>query len=216
MSRVPLQPAITNVRSPRLRFRVRSKMDIWSVKEAVVDRMYERCGFKLEPGWTVVDLGAAIGEFAIFAAANSVARVLAFEPLPGSISLLRENLALNQIENVEVFELAVSDVAGTARLDTSGKPLRMGTRSDIAQYVEVSAITLAEVLNLAGGGIDLLKIDAEKDSKQQYPEPVVAWSSSFPRTAMEERRGEFVVNTTWLRENFRYKTEEDEIRFSNI
>lgn len=63
--------------------------------------------------------------------------------------------------------------------------------------------------------VHLLKIDAEKDAKQQYPEPIVAWSISFPRTAMEERRVEFVVNTTWLRENFRDETDEDDMEGDN-
>lgn len=39
-------------------------------------------------------------------------------------------------------------------------------------------------------------------------EPVVAWSISFPRTAYEEKKVEYVVNTTWFRE--RYQVEEDE------
>jgi FkbM family methyltransferase len=161
LSRARLQPEIFEIRSPRLRFRVRSKMDIWSVKEAAVDRCYEKFGFRLQPGWTVVDLGAAIGEFAIAAASHPVSRVLAFEPSPASVALLHENASLNRLENIEIFDLAVSDKAGTARLDTSGEPLQMTTRAGNAQSIEVRSITLSEVLALAGGEIDLLKIDCE-------------------------------------------------------
>ena len=39
--------------------------------------------------------------------------------------------------------------------------------------------------------------------------PVVAWSISFPRTGFEENRAEYVVNTTWLRENFPDENEEE-------
>lgn len=39
--------------------------------------------------------------------------------------------------------------------------------------------------------------------------PVVAWSISFPKTSFEEKRVEYVVNTTWLRENFPDDNEEE-------
>ena len=39
--------------------------------------------------------------------------------------------------------------------------------------------------------------------------PVVAWSISFPKTSFEEKRVEYVVNTTWLRENFPDENEEE-------
>ena len=42
-------------------------------------------------------------------------------------------------------------------------------------------------------------------------QPVVAWGISFPRTQREERRVEYVVNTTWLRENFGDDVDEDEM-----
>jgi hypothetical protein len=63
--------------------------------------------------------------------------------------------------------------------------------------------------------VHLLKIDTEKDAIPQYREPIVAWSISFPKTAMEERRVEYVVNTTWLRENFRDETDEDDMEGDN-
>ena len=59
--------------------------------------------------------------------------------------------------------------------------------------------------------IHLIAIDAE--SLDNPPaEPVVAWSISFPYTHREERRVEYVVNTTWLRENFRDDVDDDEMR----
>jgi hypothetical protein len=39
----------------------------------------------------------------------------------------------------------------------------------------------------------------------------VAWSISFPETEMGERRVEYVVNTTWLQENYRDDVDEEEM-----
>ena len=43
-------------------------------------------------------------------------------------------------------------------------------------------------------------------------QPVLAWGISFPATNKEEKRVEYVVNTTWLRENYREDVEEDEMQ----
>jgi hypothetical protein len=41
--------------------------------------------------------------------------------------------------------------------------------------------------------------------------PVVAWSISFPKPTKEEKRVEYVVNTTWIREYWRDELKEDEM-----
>ena len=43
------------------------------------------------------------------------------------------------------------------------------------------------------------------------PQPVVAWGISFPSTRRKEKRVEYVVNTTWVLENFRDDIDEDEM-----
>lgn len=58
--------------------------------------------------------------------------------------------------------------------------------------------------------VHLLKIDPESGGAPPKS-PVLAWSISFPRTNLEEKRVEYVVNTTWLRENFAGDLEEDEM-----
>ena len=57
--------------------------------------------------------------------------------------------------------------------------------------------------------IHLLDIISEKPERI-IPEPVVAWSISFPRTALEEKRVEYVVNTIWQRENLENYMDDDE------
>lgn len=42
-----------------------------------------------------------------------------------------------------------------------------------------------------------------------HSDPIIAWSISFPRTSVEEKRVDYVVNTTWLAR--RYGPEDDEI-----
>lgn len=62
--------------------------------------------------------------------------------------------------------------------------------------------------------VHLLKIDHEKNGRA-IDKPVVAWSISFPGTKLKEKRVEYVVNTTWMRENFRDDNEEEEMGGDN-
>ncbi len=71
----------------------------------------------VKPGMTVFDIGANIGFFAI-AAANLVGptgKVVAFEPNPGVVARLRENIELNGLaDHLKVEQSAVGDFDGTA------------------------------------------------------------------------------------------------------
>ena len=59
--------------------------------------------------------------------------------------------------------------------------------------------------------IHLIDIDT-KGLGNPVIQPVIAWGISFPPTQKEEKRVEYVVNTTWLRENFKDDLDEDEMR----
>ncbi len=54
----------------------------------------------------------------------------------------------------------------------------------------------------------LQMFDAER-KKPMHEEPVVAWSISFPESQYPEQRVEYVVTTTWMRENFRQELDEE-------
>jgi FkbM family methyltransferase len=150
-----------------LAFRVRGAMDVWSIKETFLDRFYERCGFVVQPGWTVIDVGAGLGDFTLFAARVENTRVLAFEPFPESFTLLKENVALNQAKNIDIFPEAVGSVEGTLLLDLAGgEPLQFQSRnSPITQpdsQIAVRARALSEaILQTKQGTCDLLKLDCE-------------------------------------------------------
>ncbi|MGE5604011.1 MAG: FkbM family methyltransferase, partial [Nitrososphaerales archaeon] len=90
------------------RYHVKTLMDAWIVKETVLDRDYERHGTPLRDGWAVLDVGAASGDFAVFAGRRTPrGRVIAYEPAPDSVATLRKNVAENGLRNVEVRPVAV-------------------------------------------------------------------------------------------------------------
>ncbi|MBY5807644.1 endonuclease [Rhizobium leguminosarum] len=59
--------------------------------------------------------------------------------------------------------------------------------------------------------VHLLRVDPEGEKVADDPQPVVAYSISFPTTANEEDTVEYVVNTTWIREHFRDEGDEEEM-----
>jgi FkbM family methyltransferase len=124
----------------------------------------------LSPGGTVIDIGANIGYYAIIAARHigCARQVLAFEPQPNVVAKLRENLALNNLTNVEVLPYALSDQNGTALFyfPESGQEslggFRQNGRFQSREASEVRTARLDDVLDELGNPhISLIKMDAE-------------------------------------------------------
>jgi len=155
------------LRQSGLKFRVRGAMDVWSIKETFLDRFYEVYGFTVQPGWTVLDIGAALGEYTLFAARVPGSKVFGFEPFPESFALLKENLQLNHLENVQPFEEAIGAKSGSLILDLSGnEPIQFQSLEDQPlsnqKSLTVRASTLADVFARLGiEACDLLKLDCE-------------------------------------------------------
>lgn len=187
---------ILKVRNPRLLIKVRSRMDVWSVKEALLDRFYNWCGTEIGKDWIVMDIGAAIGEFTLMAALQAnKGRVIAYEPFIESFDLLGDNLVLNSIGNVTIHKMAVWSNDEDLELDYSlAEPLQMKSErpdpNNAHSHLSTRSINLFQALTENSiEHLDLLKLDCEG---AEFPilldaDPVV-WSR-IDRLIMEYHDG---------------------------
>lgn len=106
----------------------------------------------IEPGDTVLDVGANAGFFTLLASrrAGSQGKVLAFEPIPGVRAALQANLDLNRVRNVTVFDRAASDRSGVITIYegpeghkglSSLRPLERASRK-----LEIQALAIDDLL----------------------------------------------------------------------
>ena len=185
---------LVKLRRSRVELAVRGGMDVWAVKETFLDEFYTRYGVPVQEGWTVVDIGAGIGDFSIYAAYGRPAtRVFAYEPYPGSFLLLQQNLERNAIENVFPLQQAVWGNAGELTLDLStGEPLQFSSREVVVEgppqteQIGVPAVTLADVLTQQSlKKIDLLKLDCEGAEYEILMKATVETLTRVRRIVME-------------------------------
>jgi FkbM family methyltransferase len=123
---------------------------------------------RVKPGMTVVDVGANFGYYTLlFAdAVGESGHVIAVEPNPDAVALLRETVLLNgYASRTRIVPHALSSVAGRAWLYApDGEPKNATIVEQAAlpggSTIEVSTLTLDEVA-LQYPKIDLVKIDAE-------------------------------------------------------
>ncbi|HEY1378841.1 MAG TPA: FkbM family methyltransferase [Gemmataceae bacterium] len=123
----------------------------------------------VRPGGVVADVGANVGAFTVTMARLAPgARVLAFEPAPSTIRLLRANVERNRLTNVEVIRAAVADAPGQlAFTDDTAAPARnrfvtptAGVGS--APVVRVDAVRLDQFCADRGiTHLDFVKTDTE-------------------------------------------------------
>jgi len=124
----------------------------------------------LQPGMTVLDIGANIGYYAIMESAlvSPNGKVIAIEPSPANIKLLKRNVTLNHCDqHITVIPGAVSDtsetrsfyLASASNLNTfhkSGSTERYLT----GETVDVKTYTVNEIQQQFGK-IDLIRMDVE-------------------------------------------------------
>ncbi len=94
---------------------------LWLVNEIFFHHVYTPRHLEIEKNDVVIDIGAHIGVFTVFAASKTKNTVYAFEPSPGNLKLIKRNVSLNSLDNVISQGMAVSDKIGSAALLLSPK-----------------------------------------------------------------------------------------------
>ncbi len=137
------------------------------VHEIFFSHVYNPADFSIGADDIVVDIGANIGVFALFAAQRTKNTIYAFEPFSVNVNFLNRNINTNGFHNIVTHQVAVSDRIGSAKLflsEISGGHLLFdhNIKGKLENCVEVPCITLQRIMddnNLER--IDFLKLDCE-------------------------------------------------------
>ena len=125
----------------------------------------------LPKGGVFVDVGANIGNNSLIAS-KIASRVIAIEPNPIILERLKQNINLNSLKNIVVYDYAISNFIGEAEFfipdeNYSNQGVAsLSLRENIPlKKIKVKVITLDELLKNERR-IDLIKIDVEGYSKE--------------------------------------------------
>lgn len=144
----------------------------------LIDPEYPFLRRAMRPGAVVVDVGAAVGQFSVFAARIGAGVVHAFEPDPSNVSMLRRNLQRNGVaDRVVVHEVAVSDERGDGALQAARRTYgtRVSASADGSDSPVVPVVRLDDLAGMLtgagaeGGGaggygrVDVLKVNVAGD-----------------------------------------------------
>lgn len=119
----------------------------------------------LHEGMRIADVGANLGYFALQEAkvVGPKGVVYAIEPIPQNFFLLKHNVALNNLENIQVFNLAIGDEDGSLDLFlsyASNWASAFKTPINIDQKITVPSKRLDTFLK-DKGKVDLVRMDVE-------------------------------------------------------
>jgi FkbM family methyltransferase len=162
-----LRNEIEMIHRSGLRIKVRPNTDDLRIaKSNLVKKNYIKPFVPIEKDSIVVDVGAHIGSFSILVA-RSAYKVLAFEPDPNNYQMLKKNMELNRLENMSIFEMAVSSTSGYQDIFTC----QGGSTADYSLYKSgmmnikmgrILAISIEDIIKRENlPQIDFLKLDCE-------------------------------------------------------
>ena|SRR3989339_739343 len=129
----------------------RRLMDLWTIKEVVMDDVYRLNWIKIKKGDVVIDIGAATGDFSIIAARRG-AVVYAYEPDPDRLELLGMNMLQNRVNSISVGGFAAEslDDIFDKRKIRSCKLLKVDCEGcEYRIFSRASKKTLKKISNLA-------------------------------------------------------------------
>ena len=130
--------------------------------------VYNPSGFEIESDDLVVDIGANVGVFSLFAARRTRNRVIAVEPYGPNFQFLQANVERNNADNVSCLNLAIGDEIGSVRLfhsSNDGGHLLFdhnAIEGRLTEFSTVDATTLPSLLEENRvRRVNFLKLDCE-------------------------------------------------------
>ena len=145
------------------KFRVKDKVSV-----GVLDSSYEAANMKklsLKRGDVFIDVGAHVGKYTVEAAreVGDEGRVISVEPFPSNIAMLKENIGLNRLKNVEIVNMAAWNCSEQLRLFVGDSSAVGGIYNNFnLNSILVKAEKMDRIVGDAKlGRVDWVKIDVE-------------------------------------------------------
>lgn len=133
------------------------------VFQDVIDPELRLLPYLLAPAATVMDIGAAIGQFTVIAGRVPDVTIHAYEPSSTNIASLERNIVLNHLEDrVFVHRVAVSSLEGQTSFHTSPNSFLSGMGADQGDVTveTVDVVTVSSELDRLGlAQLDILKVN---------------------------------------------------------
>jgi len=128
----------------------------------------------LRDGGVMYDIGANVGYYAPLSSrlVGTVGHVYAFEPSPRNLEYLKQHVLMNDMQNVTVYDVGVSDSPGEASFDLGVNPASGHLQTDHAtapsgKTVKVRLVSLDDMLSRQViRPPDWIKIDVEGGEEQ--------------------------------------------------
>ncbi|MBI2815516.1 MAG: FkbM family methyltransferase [Acidobacteria bacterium] len=167
-------------------------------REIWVDRCYAHDALAAGPGDTIIDIGANIGVFSIWAATtNRKAQILAVEPSSRTCQSLKQNVLDNQLSNVTIIQSACGGNRTRAVLYCRAAESNRNTLftsdgygSSFSALETVEVVTLNHLFERFGiSKCRLLKLDCEGAEYQILFAATDAVLQKIERIAMEYHVG---------------------------
>ena len=141
----------------------------------------------LDPGGTVIDIGANIGVFALYAMLyGQAARVIAFEPSPQTFDLLCRNVERNGMSAIKPVCQGVAGTRGGRRLHVHGPAAGHSLFGTGDATVSIECVSLADMFrDQCVDRCDFLRLDCEGAEYEILLQTPAAILERIDRVALE-------------------------------
>lgn len=146
------------------KFYVRDLTDLLVIKETFYDECYKTLFTNLKDETTLIDIGSYIGDVAIYSKKYpKIKKIIVVEPDPRNLEILKRNLKLNNLKNIEIVQSAISDTNGYAYLNLGNERIASSllVPKSTKCRIKVPTITLSKILKLVKTKNIILKSDCE-------------------------------------------------------
>lgn len=147
-----------------LKIRIRTdSTDIMAFTHVWLIEEYSSPRFDLHESDIVVDIGAHIGLFALFASQFCKrGKIYCFEPVKENYEILLSNISMNQLSNVSAFNMAVTDKTSSVRIFLNNDESGHSMYEQNSTSIEAQSTTLKSILDDNNiHSCDFVKMDCE-------------------------------------------------------
>jgi FkbM family methyltransferase len=139
----------------------------------------------IKPGYVFFDIGANIGIYSIIIGLREkTAKIYAFETSEQIFQILKKNLEINFLDNVQSYNLALWNCDG---LNTTGNHIyslnnminrKKVKTTTLSNFVKINKIFKIDIINLNINGAELFVFDGAKEVLEKENAPLIVYESN--------------------------------------